>query len=143
MEAGGHEADPARQGAFCTNAYADCTFIGAAAYPASTDDGPAVRLPPAGERNGGEATTAHVAPFVRPIPTRVITIRDKNLKTSYIDNLMRSKGLDERAIAKVRSSVRLYIDSFVKEKGVELDEGAYAVLTNLIIYLVEESSKDE
>lgn len=131
-----------RQGSFCTNAYADCMFIGAAAHPASTDDGPAVRLPPAGERNGGEATTAHVPPFVRPIPTRVITIRDKNLKTSYIDDLMRSKGLDERAIAKVRSWVRLYIDSFVK-KGVELDEGAYAVLTNLIIYLVEESSKDE
>lgn len=131
-----------RQGVICTTADMPCAAFGATSYPASTDDGFAVRSPHVRER-GDEATTAHVPRPIQAAPTMVITIRDKNLKTPYIDELMRSKGLDEQAIAKIRSDVRRYIDSFVKDKGVDLDEGSYVLLTNMIIHLIEESSKDE
>lgn len=76
-------------------------------------------------------------------PVKIITIKDKNLDDSYIGELMRSKGLEEAQIAKIRADLRQYIDSFIKGRGIEFDDGAYALVTNMLIHLIEESSRDE
>ena len=89
----------------------------------------------------GSLSTSDLKPdFVRPL--QVIAIRDKHLDDSYIADLVRCKGLDEAQIAEIRSALRRYIDSFLKDKGVELDGGAYRALTNMLIHLIEESSAE-
>ena len=72
---------------------------------------------------------------------QTITVMDKHLEDPYIDGLLREKGLGKPQIARIRSAMRQYIDSFLKGKGIELDEGAYRVLTNMLIHLIEKSSR--
>ena len=57
--------------------------------------------------------------------------------------MMRGKGLEEPQIARIRADVRQYIDSFINGRCIDLDEGAYALLANMIIHLVEELSRDD
>lgn len=90
-----------------------------------------------------EAAVTLVDGLDLPPPSKTITITDRNLEDSYIDKLMRSKGLEEPQIAKIKASIRQYIDSFIDGKDIDLDDGAYALLTNMIIHLIEESSQDE
>lgn len=90
---------------------------------------------------GGVTTSSVKQDFVQP--RRVITISGRNLDDSYIDEMLQDKGLKGPQITKIRSGLRRYIDSFTGNKGIELDEGAYTLLTNMLIHLIEESSKDE
>lgn len=90
-----------------------------------------------------EAATAPPSELDLIPPLMIITIKDKNLDSSYIDELMRGKGLDEPQIAKIRAYLRQYIDSFIKDRGIGFDDGAYALVTNMLIHLIEESSRDE
>ena len=86
-------------------------------------------------------TTSDLRPdFVWPL--QIIAIKDKHLSDSYFGDLMRSKGLGEAQIAEIRSAMRKYIDSFLEGRGIELDGGAYEVLTNMLIHLVEGSSEE-
>lgn len=73
----------------------------------------------------------------------MITISDRNLDDSYIDEMLQDKGLREPQITMIRSDLRRYIDSLIDNRGIELDEGAYTLLTNMLIHLIEESSEDE
>ena len=98
-----------------------------------------VRLHPLGAE--GTLTTSDLKPnFVRPL--QIIAIKNKHLDDSYIVDMLHQKGLNETQITAIRSAMRKYIDSFLEGKSVELDEGAYRVLTNMLIHLIEESSKE-
>lgn len=85
--------------------------------------------------------TSDIKPDVTE-PVQIITIKDRHLDDPYIREMLQGKGLDESQIAYIRSVMRKYIDSFLKNKRVELDDGAYRVLTNMLIHLIEESSKE-
>lgn len=49
-----------------------------------------------------EATVAPADGLDMPPPSKTITITDRNLEDSYIDEMMRGKGLEEPQIAKIR-----------------------------------------
>lgn len=104
--------------------------------PASDLRGVVLLRPPAAVP---ATTLAEDAAFVAPIT--VITIKDKHLDDSYIEGLMKEKGLNEAQIALIRSLLRRYIDSFLEGRDIELDDSSYRLLTNLIVHLIEESSK--
>lgn len=90
---------------------------------------------------GRYPTTSDLKPdFIEPM--QIITITDRHLEDQYIEGLLREKGLGESQIARIRSSMRRYIDSFLKGRGIEIDGGAYRVLTNMLMHLIEESSKE-
>ena len=110
--------------------------------PTITSTTPTVLQMPELPRNADDSTTSSARrDFVEP--RRLITIRDRNLEDSYIDELMKNKGLGETQMSEVRSALRQYIDTFIGCRGIELDDGAYALLTNMLIHLIEESSKGE
>ena len=110
--------------------------------PTITSATPTVLQMPELPRNADDSTTSSARrDFVEP--RRLITIRDRNLEDSYIDELMKNKGLGETQMSEVRSALRQYIDTFIGCRGIELDDGAYALLTNMLIHLIEESSKGE
>lgn len=90
---------------------------------------------------GDGLPTSDINPDVSE-PIKIISVNDVHLGDPYIEDLLRKRGLDEPQIAYVRSIMRQYIDSFLKAKDVELDEGAYGVLTNMLVHLIGESSKD-
>ena len=73
---------------------------------------------------------------------QIITIKDKHLGDTYIMEMLRKKGLTESQIASIRTGMRQYTDSFLKDGRIELDSGGYRVLTNMLIHLIEESSKE-
>ena len=73
---------------------------------------------------------------------QIIAIKEMHLGDSYIGDLLKSKGMGEAQIAEMRSDLRKYIGSFLWDKGIELDEGAYRVLTNMLVHLIEESSAE-
>lgn len=86
-------------------------------------------------------TTSDLKPdFVHPL--QIIVIKNKHLEDSYIEDLLRGKGLDEARIAEIRSALRKYIDSFLEGRNIEFDDDAYGVLINMLIHLIEESSKE-
>ena len=70
------------------------------------------------------------------------TVMDKHPEDPYVDGRLREKGPGKPQIARIRSAMRQYIDSFLKGKGIELDEGAYRVLTNMPIHHTEKSSRE-
>lgn len=110
---------------------------------ASTADAFAATAPAPGASTK-EAATAPPGGLDPIPPSRMtIIIKDKNLDDSYIGELMRGKGLDEQQITRIRGYMRQYIDSFIKDRGIEFDDGAYALVTNMFIHLIEESSRDE
>lgn len=135
---GGHS----RQGPDCTTADAQPAYRPPPSAPTVTSDMPTVLQMPTPLHGAGGVTTSSVKQdFVQP--RRVITISGRNLDDSYIDEMLQDKGLKGPQITKIRSGLRRYIDSFTGNKGIELDEGAYTLLTNMLIHLIEESSKDE
>lgn len=131
-----------RQGSVCTTADVQPMYRPPPSAPTITSAMPTVLQMPELPRHTDDITTSSVRrDFVEP--RRVITIRDRNLDDSYIDELMKKKGLGETQISEVRSVLRKYIDTFIGCRGIELDDGAYALLTNMLIHLIEESSKGE
>ena len=119
---------------------ADAFVVTAPAPGASTKEAATAPAPGASTK---EAATAPPSELDLIPPSMIITIKDKNLDSSYIDELMRGKGLDEPQIAQIRAYLRQYIDSFIKDRGIGFDDGAYALVTNMLIHLIEESSRDE
>lgn len=110
--------------------------------PTTASATPTVLQVPELPRNDDDSTTPSAGrDFVEP--GRTITISDRNLEDTYIDELMKNKGLGETQMSEVRAVLRQYIDTFVGCRGIELDDGAYALLTNMLIHLIEESSKGE
>lgn len=131
----------AGQGPACTNAHvlppelAECssgkmgwTFVAQVARPRQLSAG------------GGLSTWDLKLDLSEPM--QIITIMDKHLGDPYIEGLLQEKGLDKPQIAHIRSAMRQYIDSFLNGRGIELDDGAYRMLTNMLIHLIEESSKE-
>ena len=102
---------------------------------------PTVLQMPAPLHGAGDVTTSSVKQDLVQ-PRRVITISDRNLDDSYIDEMLQGKGLKGPQIARIRSDLRRYIDSFIGKRGIELDEGAYTLLTNMLVHIIEESSKN-
>lgn len=124
----------------CTNAHARSPELRvySSATTARAPDAGIAAPHPFGAEDG--PPTSDIKPGATE-PVQFIAIKDKHLGDPYIEDMLRKKGLDERQIAYIRSMMRQYIDSFLKTKSVELDEGAYRVLTNMLIRLTEESSK--
>lgn len=136
----GDAAGARRRDTACNNAHGRPPEIAGpdheGAVPANDLRGAALPRPPAAVP---ATTLAEGAAFV--VPTTVITIRDKHLDDSYIEELMKEKGLNEAQIALIRSLLRRYIDSFLEGRDIKLDDSSYRLLTNLIVHLIEESSK--
>ena len=72
-----------------------------------------------------------------------IVIRDEHLEDEHIDDRLRARGLDAQQIHEARSKVRAYLDLLLRERGVDMTDGAYDVLVNVAIHLIEESPKAE
>lgn len=141
MAGGGSGSGAAsQQGTECTNARVRPPEL-VDYNPAMTSQTVAVYLNPRhlGAEDG--LPTSDIKPDVT-VPVQNITIKDKHLEDAYIEEMLQKKGLDESQITRIRSVMREYIDSFIKAKSVELDDSAYGVLTNMLIHLIEESSKE-
>lgn len=91
---------------------------------------------------GGDPTASGPKPGFT-VPAQAITTKDKHLGDPYITEMLQKKGLTESQIASIRTGMRRYADSFLKDGRIELDSGGYRVLTNMLIHLVEESSRAE
>ena len=135
---GGH----GRRGPACTTSDAQPVYRPPPCAPAVTSDMPTVLQMPTPLHDAGDVTTSSVKQDLVQ-PRQLITISDRNLDDSYIDEMLQDKGLREPQITMIRSDLRRYIDSLIDNRGIELDEGAYTLLTNMLIHLIEESSEDE
>ena len=130
-----------RRGPACTNAHARPPEL-AEYTSATTNRAPDAKIVAPRQLGAGDGLlTSDIHPDVSE-PVELITVNDRHLGDPYVEDLLRKKGLDELQIACIRSIMRQYIDSFLEDKDVELDEDAYRVLTNMLVHLIEESSKD-
>ena len=130
-----------RQGLSCTNAHVQPPKL-VECHSAKTGSTFVVQVAHLRQLGAeGDLTTSNLKPDFA-VPMQIITIKDKHLGDTYIMEMLRKKGLTESQIASIRTGMRQYIDSFLKDGRIELDSGGYRVLTNMLIHLIEESSKE-
>lgn len=105
--------------------------------------GDTVAVADAAARAAEPAGADAAGPEPHEIVIRDEHLEDEHLEDGHIDDGLRARGLDAQQIQEARSKVRAYLELLLRERGVDMTDGACGVLVNVAIRLIEESPKAE